>query len=330
MKIVAFGEVMLRLTVPEYQLLEQSDTVRMTSVGTGVNLLASLAHFGYDTELITALPANPLGRKMASDLRKLGISDRAILFTGAHVGSFFVEIGYGKRPTRVTYQNRLASSFCEASPDTYDWESAFQSAGIVHICGIALSLTDNTRKQALELAKQAHQAGKLVCFDFNYRASLNEKNDHETMKHFYQEILPYMDLVSGSFRDLNELLDYPTTDKRETATQFIHDFGLQYFVGTNRIEKKGEKFFSGFIYTAADFVASKEFPLVILDRIGSGDAFASGIITGIIEKWDHQKTLAFAVSSAVLAQSAMNDSPIFTKEDVFQYLESNGQQELLR
>src|SRR5699024_6535878 len=110
----------------------------MSTVGTGVNLLSSLAHFGYDTTLLTVLPDNPLGKKAAADVRKLGISDKNIIFQGKNLGSFFVELGQGARPQRVTYQDRLSSSFCQINADDYDFERALVGVDLVHICGIAL------------------------------------------------------------------------------------------------------------------------------------------------------------------------------------------------
>ena len=106
MTIAAFGEVMLRLTVPDHLLLEQTDQLQMSFTGTGVNILASLAHFGQDTRLISAVPANRLGSAAQGALRRIGVGDRFVQQRGDHLGSFFVELGYGNRPDSVTYQNR--------------------------------------------------------------------------------------------------------------------------------------------------------------------------------------------------------------------------------
>lgn len=330
MKILAFGEAMLRFTVPEYMLLEQSDMVRMTSVGTGVNLLASLAHFGYETELVTALPKNPVGRKMAADIRKMGISDQKIIYNGNHIGSFFVELGYGSRPERVTYQDRLSSAFCRTNYQQYQFEKVIKSIDIVHICGISLSLTKESRNSAIELARLAHQSGKKVCFDFNYRIELNKNNDHQKMKAYYQEILQYVDIVFGSLRDLTDLLDYKGKSEQANINQFIQNYHIQYFAGTKRIERNGKKYFTSFITQGENYYKSKEFPLYILDRIGSGDAFASGVIAGIIENYSCQDILEFATINSILAQSSMNDAPLFTKQDIQQYIASNGNAELVR
>lgn len=330
MNILAFGEVMLRFTVADKMMLEQSDNLSMTTVGTGVNLLSSLAHFGYDTSILTVLPDNPIGKKAAADLRKLGISDKKLLYRGKNIGSFFVELGQGARPERVTYQDRLSSSFSLMNAADYDFEKALVGVDIVHICGISLSLTRQTRRAALRLAEMAHEDNKIVCFDFNYRMSLNEENNHEIMKKRYQRILPYVDMIFGSKRDLTDLLDYTETDETKLYQKFCHDYQINFFAGSKRTFINGKKYFEGFLFHHDKVYESKPQELNILDRIGSGDAFASGVITGLLEKWDFNDTLEFAIANSVLSQASMNDSPIFSKEDVFNYIDSEGVNDLIR
>lgn len=330
MKILAFGEAMLRFTVPEFMLLEQSEVVRMTTVGTGINLLASLAHFGYDTELLTCLPKNSIGCKMAAEVRRLGISDKKIIYRGQYIGSFFVELGFGNRPERVTYQNRLSSAFCTTDYHQYKFNKALQGVDLVHICGISLSLNKNTREAAINLAQLANKMGIKVCFDFNYRAELNKSISHEKMKSYYQRILSNVDIVFGGLRDLTELLDYNEKSQSNNIQKFINDYDIQYLAGTKRIKKEGQNYFSGFIAKKDQFHESKAQIIHVLDRIGSGDAFASGIITGIFEKYDIEKMLEFAVANAVLAQSTFNDSTIFTRQEVERYVKNHGCEELIR
>jgi len=330
MNILAFGEVMLRFTVADKMMLEQNDNLRVTTVGTGVNLLSSLAHFGYNTSILTALPDNPIGKKAAADLRKLGISDKRLLYQGNSMGSFFVELGHGARPERVTYQDRLSSSFCNTEVGDYDFEKALSGVEIVHICGISLSLTRQTREAALQLAKEAHDRKKIVCFDFNYRMSLNEDNTHEVMKARYQEMLQYVDVLFGSKRDLTDLLDYQESDEIELYKKFTHDYQINFFAGSKRVYKDEKKYFEGFLFHHDKIFESTPKELDILDRIGSGDAFASGVITGLLEKWDFVDTLEFAIANSVLAQASMNDSPIFEKQDIFNYIDNEGKNDLLR
>jgi len=214
--------------------------------------------------------------------------------------------------------------------DDYDFEKALVGIDIVHICGISLSLTRQTRRAAMKLAELAHERNKVVCFDFNYRFSLNEQNNHEVMKKRYQSILPYVDILFGSKRDITGLLDYPNIDETKLYEQFCHDYQINIFAGSKRTFIDGKKFFEGFLFHHDKVYNSAPRELNILDRIGSGDAFASGVITGLLEKWDFNDTLEFAIANSVLAQASMNDSPIFSKEDVFHYIDSEGKNDLIR
>lgn len=335
MKIGAFGEVMLRLTPPEYFLLEQTDQLRMAFTGTGVNLLSNLDRFGQTTQLMTKLPDNRLGEAAAANLRKLGIDLDYTGFSGDHLGSYFAELGYGARPTQVTYQNRRNSAFSLSQAADYSLEEFVAEMDLIHICGISLSLTETTAETAQKLAEIAHTAGKAVCFDFNFRPSLNDApGQREMMKERYLAILPYADIVFGTVRDLVELLDYDTkpTDKTSETLliqRFIKEYQLTWFVGTERQYDGQQHHLRGKLYTAEAFITSESYPLQILDRIGAGDAYAAGILLGFAEGWSLEYTVKFATANAVLAHTIADDVPLTTKKTVEHFLTA-PQVDLLR
>ena len=309
MRIGAYGEVMMRLTPPEYRTLEQTHSLRMDFTGTGVNLLGNLAHFGLTTSMLTQVPANRLGDTAKASLR-------------------FAEIGYGARPTYVTYQNRHHSSFGVSGPEEYAIDGFLETVDLIHICGISLSLTEKTWQTALALAKQAHAKQIRVCFDFNFRPSLNEELNREVLKQRYETILPYCDLVFGSVRDLEELLAYPLeeTEGAELALiqSFIDQYQLEWFCGTRRLAVEDKQFISGRIITAQDTYETAPQLLQVLDRIGTGDAYAAGVLLGYAEKWSLQRTADFAITNAVLAHTMLGDVPLTTKEQVEQVLQAPG------
>lgn len=326
MKIGAFGEVMLRLTPPEYLLLEQSNQLRMEFTGTGVNLLSNLSHFGQETALLTMVPDNRLGEAALANLRRLGIATDFIGQAGDHLGSFFAEIGYGTRPTQVTYQNRRNSAFSLADTEDYLLADFVAQMDLIHICGISLSLTEQTVATALTLAEMAHGARKKVCFDFNFRPSLNDEPGQKAeMKQRYEAILPYCDLVFGSVRDLVELLHFgeaPADEAAETALiqDFMKQYGLQWFAGTKR-ERQDEPGIIGRLYTPEQEIKSVWHKLSVLDRIGAGDAYAAGILLGYGAGWDLQRTCEFATGNAVLAHTIQGDVPLTSRKMVEHYLQ---------
>lgn len=325
MKIGAFGEVMLRLTPPEQLLLEQTNTLRMSFTGTGVNLLSNLAHFDLESYLLTALPNNRLGEAALSKLQSLGINTKMIRMQYDHLGTYFAEVGFGVRPTQVTYQNRTNSSFGLSQSIDYEITSFLKQVDVIHICGISLSLTDKTAETAVELAKRAYENNKKVCFDFNFRPSLNqEPKKKQHLKSLYEKILPYCTVIFGSSRDLLELLQEEPDGKEDTNVVFIQNFlkkyDIEWFAGTQRETTVDTKRISGYLITQTESVQTKMYNLKVLDRIGAGDAYAAGIVLGYIEGWSLAETAEFALGNTLLAHTIHGDVPITTREQVYQVL----------
>lgn len=321
MKILAFGEVMMRLTPPDYKQIEQTNTLDMTFNGTGVNILSGLSRFGYETTLLTALPENHVGSAAAGHIRRLGIDDSNIKFSGHHMGIYFLELGYGNRPSQVTYLERLRSSFGESTFSDDEINSSIKDADMVHICGIALSLGEGTRETAIQIAKIAHEQGKIVCFDFNFRPSLNERRSYEWMRAQYERVLPYCTVVFGGKRDLIGLFDEQEQNLEQLIQKLMKKYNqIKYFSGSNRTVNEGTEYLSGFLYTDNTLYESPKYLITLYDRIGTGDAFAAGIITGIIENWLAEKTVNFATSNSVLAHTTFGDSPVIDKEIVEQFM----------
>lgn len=323
MKILAFGETMMRLTPPDYKQIEQTNTLDMSFTGTGINILSGLSQFGYETTLLTTLPENHVGKAAAGFIRRLGIDDSNIKYSGNHMGIYFLELGYGNRPSQVTYLERLNSSFGKSKLDDYDIKASVNNVDIVHICGITLSLGEGPRETAIQIAKTAHEKGKTVCFDFNFRPSLNEGRPYQWMKEQYERILPYCNLVFGGKRDLVNFFEDSKKDLDGLSQEFTEKYDIEYFAGSNRVSKDEKEYISGFLYTNKTVYKSPEYLITLYDRIGTGDAFAAGIITGIIEKWMPDKTINFATSNSVLAHTTFGDSPVMDKEIVEQFM--NGE-----
>lgn len=331
MKVGAFGEVMLRLTPPEYMLLEQSNTLKFDFTGTGVNILSNLSHFGVQSFLQTNLPKNRIGDAGKYKLRMLGIETDFVSQKYDHIGSYFAEVGFASRPTQVTYQNRLVSSFGLAKSSDYDHISFAKDMDLIHICGIALSLTEDTYKSALNLAKEANKQGKKVCFDFNFRPSLNtELGKKEIMKERYKSILPYCDIVLGTTRDLVELMKLrekmPLNISMESdlVNEFKKNYSIEWFAGTRRENTGASKSISGFLYTKNALYQTEYKAVEVLDRIGTGDAFASGILLSYIEKWDNQAGVEFAIVNAVLAHTIHGDVPLTTRDQIYRIMKNPG------
>ena len=123
-----------------------------------------------------------MGDAAKANLRTYGIKTEFIGQAHNHIGSYFAEVGFGARPTYVTYQNRRGSSFGVSGPATYPIAEYLETIDLLHICGISLSLTEETWQTAITLAKQATLKNIKVCFDFNFRPSLNLEEGQRNLK----------------------------------------------------------------------------------------------------------------------------------------------------
>ncbi|MGE8079792.1 sugar kinase [Peribacillus loiseleuriae] len=321
-KIVAFGEVMMRLQVAGYELLQQANTLHYSFSGTGVNVAAAMTKLGHDGYLVTKLPTNPLGDAAITHLQRLGIARNFISRGGNYLGMYFLENGFGNRTSRVTYTNRLESSFNTASLSDYDLESIAEIADIVHFCGITLAMGNNARESMKVLAKKVKEKGGIVCFDCNYRPSLWDGGYSKAKPH-YEDMLALSDIVIMNEQDALYTLGMKTT-KTSREEQLIDlipkvatNFDIQTIAGTHRtINRDNTHSLLGYMYKDQMFHFSEHLSFPVYDRIGAGDAYTSGILHGELSSFSPKKTVQFAASAGMLACTIVGDTPMSTETEI--------------
>lgn len=321
-QIVAFGEVMMRLQVPGYELLAQANALQYSFSGTGVNVASAMTKLGHDGYLVTKLPNNPLGDAAIAFLQRLGINRNYITRGGKYLGLYFLENGFGQRSSRVTYTNRLESSFNTASFIDYDLDLIAKQADVIHFCGITLAMTDDVRETMKMLAKKVKENGGLVCFDCNYRPSLWEGGYSTAIPH-YEEMLALADIVMMNEKDAMYVLGMETEEaSRETQLKDLipkvaKRFGIQTVAGTHRaINSDNTHSLRGFIFTNEEFHFSENISFSVYDRIGAGDAYTSGILHGVLTEFSPEKTVDFAATAGMLACTIVGDTPMSTEAEI--------------
>lgn len=323
MKVLAVGEVMMRLTPPSYKLIEQTDNLDLSFSGTGLNILSGLARNGISTSILTNVPNNSVGDAAKAYTRRLGVSDTFVNQVGNHIGIYFLEVGYGNRPSQVTYLNRDESAFCVEDTSTKLIDEAIISHDIVHVCGIALSTSEKSRKLILDVVKRAVKNNKIIIFDFNFRPSLNQGIEMQRLLEDYQFILKSSTIVFGNKLDLSKLYASPKLDENELLKQFFIDYpNIKLFCGTSK--SKDNKIYAT-IHTKERSIKSSEKELTIFDRIGTGDSYAFGIIYGFIKNWNLEKSIEFAVTASELAHTTFGDSSVLSEGFITKYMENPNQ-----
>jgi 2-dehydro-3-deoxygluconokinase len=322
-RVAAFGEVMMRLQVPGYELLSQASTLNYTFNGTGVNVISALARFRHKVYLVSTLPANAVGDAAVSSLQKLGVTPSLINRGGNYVGMYFLENGFGVRPSRVTYSNRQESSFNTSPAEGYDFEVIAKEIDVVHFCGIALAMNDSVRHQIKSFAKAVKQNGGTVVFDCNYRPSLWGEYGYEKAKPHYEEMLYLADIVMMNEKDAMLILDMKTEKRirQDQLTDLIPTVARKYKIsviaGTHRtINGDNTHSLLGFMYKNNTFTFSKTLTFSVYDRIGAGDAYTSGILHGEMEGFSPEKTVGFAAAAGMLAHTVVGDTPMSSESDI--------------
>ncbi|RXZ80660.1 sugar kinase [Paenibacillaceae bacterium] len=328
-RIAAFGEVMMRLQVPGYESLAQANNLQYSFSGTGVNIVSALARFGHATSLVSTLPDNPLGAAAHAYLRKLGIDTKHIQKGGKYIGMYFLENGFGARPSRVTYTDRLGSSFNTADLGSYRTAELAKAIDVLHLCGITLAMSDTVRHQMKELARAVKAEGGKIVFDCNYRPSLWGDNGYALARPHYEELLQLADLVMMNERDALYTLGLQTsaTERMEQLQQLIPQvaakYGIAAIAGTHReVNRDNTHTLQGFLYKDGAFEYANRLTFAVYDRIGAGDAFASGIMHGEACGFETKRTVDFAATAAMLAHTVAGDTPTSTEAEVFQAMQN--------
>jgi len=317
-RVVTLGEMMLRLKAPGRERLFQSPALEATFGGAEANVAVALAQWGLDAAFATVLPANPVGDAALAELRRFGVDTRLVRRAGARVGIYYLEAGAAMRPSRVVY-DRAGSAMAAATAADFDWDAAFAGARWFHVSGITPALSATAAALALEAVRQARRRGVTVSCDYNYRANLWSwgKPAPEVMR----ELVALVQVGIANEEDCQHALGIESgLDVRggrldaagvgALAARVLEQFpNLEKQVITLR-ESHGADH-NGWSACLADrtrFLESRRYDIPgIVDRVGGGDAFAAGLIYGLLTFGDEQRALEFATAAGCLKHTVPGD-----------------------
>ena len=317
-RVVTFGEIMLRLSPPGYERFLQSPILRATFGGSEANVAVSLAHFGLDSSYVTRLPTHALGEAALAALRAEGVRTDAIVRGGDRIGIYFTEAGASQRSSFVIY-DRARSAVSELAPADVDWNSALDGAAWLHVTGITPALGDRGTACTAAVIAAARQAGVRVSVDLNYRRKLwTEAQARAVMRPLVRDV----DVVIANEEDLQSALGVRVTgadvsagalalDGYRVAAQHVSDaFGIGLVAITLRESRSAsDNGWSAVLwdYPSKTFTVGQHYDLRLVDRIGGGDAFAAGLIYGLVTGRDADAALHFAIAAGALKQTIPGD-----------------------
>ena len=324
-KTVTFGEMLMRLSPPQGIRLENALNFETHFGGAEANVAVSLAQFGLQSSYVTVLPDNQIGDNACRVLKSYGVNTQHILRKGNKLGVYYLEHGAGPRPSQVIY-DRAFSSITELKPDELDWDIILDQTGWFHWTGITPALGDSVLNTLKEGLKTAKKRGISVSCDLNYRKKLWSE---ERAKDVLTELMSYVDVLFGNEEDPTRIFGFlpgksdvdaahlDVEGYRDLAQELVERFALKKVVITLRESvSASENFWSACLFDGRKFIRSKRYFIAVLDRVGAGDAFASGFIAGLLKGQGDQKALEFGVAASCLKHSIRGDFNQVSPEEV--------------
>lgn len=323
-RILCFGELLLRLGAPGHELLLQQPRLDVHCGGAEANVGVSLAHFGHEVAMVSTVADNPLGAAVLGELRRHDVDTRHVRRVDGRMGLYFLTTGAIHRPSEVVY-DRADSAFALAPADAYDWPRLLEGVQWLHLSGVSPALGADVAQATLAAARAARAAGVKVSFDGNYRPKLWQRWQGDARGILHQ-LFDCADVVFADYRDIGVVLggEFPqdTLEARvEAAAQqaFAAFPQLQLMACTQRVAHNVDHHSLGAMLVPRSGEVARapsEELTPIIDRIGGGDAFAAGVLHGLIAGWSLEDTVRFGLAAGCLKHSIPGDFNPLSVADV--------------
>ncbi len=328
-KFITIGEIMLRLTPPGYEKIRMATSFEASYGGSEANIALSLANLGVDSTFFTVVPNNSLGKSAIRMLRSNDVHCTPVILstpeqTPTHrLGTYYLETGYGIRASKVIY-DRKNSAISEFDFTSIDPAGLLDGYSWLHLSGITPALAPNCRRFIMDCLKTASEKGLTVSFDGNFRSTLWS---WEEARDFCTACLPYVDVLLGiepyhlwrdeSNHSLGDRKDgLPLCPGYEQQDEIFRAFAARYpnlkciARHVRYVHSGSENSLRAFLWYEGHTFESRCFTFHILDRVGGGDAFASGLIYSMLHHDSPMDMINFAVASSVIKHTIRGDANI--------------------
>ena len=328
MRVVTFGEIMLRLATPGYLRFSQTAELSATFGGGEANVAVSLANYGIPVDFVTRLPENDLGHACLMDLRKYGVDTNNIIWGGDRLGIYFLETGAVSRGSKVIY-DRSHSSISEIKPGMINWDKVFDGATWFHWTGITPAISQGAADVCLEAIQKANEKGIIVSCDLNYRKNLWKygKKAGEVML----SLVAGTDIILGNEEDAwmvfgikPEGVDVTSGHLEATAYKSVSKQIMKRFPRCKKVittlrgsVNANHNSWGGVLWDGEQLFESATYQIThIVDRVGGGDSFMGGLIYGLLTYSNDQQALNFAVAASALKHTIYGDYNQVSVEEV--------------
>lgn len=321
-RIVCFGELLLRLAAPGRELLLQSGRLDIHVGGAEANVAVGLARLGHATAMVSRVPDTVLGDAATGHLRRYGVDTAHVAAAAGRMGLYFLSPGAGLRAADIVY-DREGSAFALAGPDDFDWDAVLEGASLLHLSGITPALGPRSAEAAIAAAEAAKARSVPISLDGNYRAQLWNRWNGDP-KAILSRLAGQADILFGNHRDISLLLGHAFSgagaerrrEASEAAFQTFPDLRLIASTARHVIDTETHRIAARI--DSRTTAAQTEEVLVanIIDRIGAGDAFATGVLHGWLGELDLDGMAQAGLALACLKHSLPGDASLFGRCDI--------------
>ena len=315
-KVVTLGEIMLRLSTPDYKRFVQADSFDVTYGGGEANVAVALTNYGLQGMFVSKVPGNAIGQAAINHLRRFGVDTQFIARGGKRLGIYFLETGASMRASQVIY-DRADAAIADAEISEFDFDKIFDGASWFHTTGITPALSDKAAALTEAALKAAREKGITTSIDLNYRKKLWSK---EKAKEVMTKLCQYVDVCIGNEEDAETTLGFKSkgTDVtkgelnlagyKDVFQQMKEKFGFKYIASTLReSHSASDNGWSALVYDGKEFYHSRQYEVRIIDRVGSGDSFASGFIYALVSGMNLKDAAEFGVAASALKHTIPGD-----------------------
>jgi len=340
MKVLTFGEMMLRLKPAGNNRILQSDMFEAAYGGAEANVAVSLALLGNDVAYLTKLPTNLLGETALSTLRKYGVDTRKVLRGGDRLGIYFFEKGASVRSTNVVY-DRAGSAFAQAKQDEFIWSEIFSDVKYFYFSGITPAISPEL-EQAVTAACvycQAHQI-PVIC-DMNYRGKMWKP---EKAQQVMSRLMNYVTICIANDEDFEATLGIKAFDgDMSRGIDQIEAFKAGMSAVTNKypnckvvasvlrnIHSVEESQWMGLLLNKGEFYQTSHYQMHVMEGVAAGDAFGAGLMHSMLHSYAPQESIDFAIAASVLKLTISGDLNLVQESEIRAVMQKGGGASLSR
>jgi len=335
-KVATMGEIMLRLSTPGFSRFVQAQEFDVNYGGGEANVAVALSNYGFESYFISKLPKHEIGQAAVNSMRKFGVKPDYIVRGGDRVGIYFLETGASQRASKVIY-DRAGASVTTLSKEELDWNKIFKDVKWFHWTGITPALGETVQQSLIAACEAAKKNGATISADLNFRAKLWSPEKAQSVM---IPLMKYVDVCIANEEDAEKSLGFKAgktnVDSGELdengyfqmAKSLKEQFNFKAVAITLRESfSASNNGWSALLIDDKDCKApyrSKRYNIQIVDRVGGGDSFASGLIYGLLKKDNSKDALEFAIAASCLKHTIPGDFNLVSIDEVDKLAKGSG------